>query len=56
MSADDSLPAWLLPYEPRLPLDRLVVEVNKIFHAFECAVTTVAILKSSGNCRPTGKR
>ncbi len=35
MSADDSLPAWLLPYEPRLPLDRLVVEVNKIFHAFE---------------------
>lgn len=35
MSAVDTLPAWLQPFEPRLPLDRLVVEVNKIFHAFE---------------------
>ena len=35
MSAVDTLPAWLEPFEPRLPLDRLVVEVNKIFHAFE---------------------
>ncbi|MBA4016154.1 MAG: hypothetical protein C0483_03090 [Pirellula sp.] len=35
MSAVDTYPAWLQPFEPRLPLDRLVVEVNKIFHAFE---------------------
>lgn len=35
MSAVDTLPAWLRPFEPRLPLNQLVVEVNKIFHAFE---------------------
>ena len=26
---------WLAPYQPQLPLDALVVEVNKLFHEFE---------------------
>jgi SAM-dependent methyltransferase len=35
MSNVEFVGSLLAPYEPRLPIDRLVVEVNKIYHAFE---------------------
>lgn len=29
------IPAWLAPYEPQIPLNSLVEEVNKIYHSFD---------------------
>src|SRR6185437_3466614 len=29
------IPAWLAPYEPQMPLNSLVEEVNKIYHSFD---------------------
>jgi SAM-dependent methyltransferase len=31
------IPEWLAAYEPQVPLESLVVEVNKIFHSFDAA-------------------
>jgi ubiquinone/menaquinone biosynthesis C-methylase UbiE len=34
---ETALRQWLAPFEPKLPIDELVVEVNRLFHDFEAA-------------------